>query len=231
MGHKRTPSQAERWLEEVAQAVKIQQQQLQQQQSPTMLAALPGTPVSTPNIMQPFPLAFDSTPAPVGMFIPPPVQPAYMPMPTYMPALANSMSYPSVPVVGITPSQMVANVFCTATQMQGSGLAAGKMGSIVGLPQSFNSPTSVAVVTTASSNHSSSSITVNGIPPNSQNCTNNGTSNGTAWPPGLKQLAVAGGAQEVDQFEAQWAALESKSQQRASNPFSNELQKTFEIEL
>ncbi|KAK1154569.1 numb-like protein isoform X1 [Acipenser oxyrinchus oxyrinchus] len=231
MGHKRTPSEAERWLEEVAQAVKAQQQQPQQQQPPTMLAALPGTPVSIPNAMQPFPLAFDSTPAPVGMFVPPPLQPSYMPMPTYMPALANSMSYPSVPVVGITPSQMVANVFCTATQNQGTGLAAGKMGSIGGLPQSFNSPASVAVITTSSSNHTSSPITVNGIPPNSQNCTSNSTSNGTAWPPGLKQLALAGGAQEVDQFEVQWAALESKSQQRASNPFSNELQKTFEIEL
>ncbi|XP_041092420.1 protein numb homolog isoform X2 [Polyodon spathula] len=230
MGHKRTPSEAERWLEEVAQAVKVQQQQQPQQQlPPTILAALPGTPVSIPNAMQPFPLA--STPAPVGMFVPPPVQPAYMPIPTYMSALANSMSFPSVPVVGITPSQMVANVFCTATQTQGSGLAAGKMASIGGHPQSFNAPATVAVVSTSSSNHFSNPITVNGIPPNSQNCTTNGTSNGTAWPPGLKQLAVAGGAQEVDQFEAQWAALESKSQQRASNPFSNELQKTFEIEL
>ncbi|XP_041090676.1 protein numb homolog isoform X2 [Polyodon spathula] len=227
-GHRRTPSEAERWLEEVAQAVTAQQPQ--QQLPPTMLAAVPGTPVSTPNTMQPFPLA--STPAPVGMFVPPSVQPAYMPIPTYMPALANSMSYPSVPVVGITPSQMVANVFCTATQTQGSGLAAGKMGSIGRLPQTFNAPTSVAVVTSSSSNHFSSPITVNGIHPNSQNCTSNGTSNGTAWPPGLKQLPVAGGAKEVDQFEAQWAALESKSQQRAaSNPFSNELQKTFEIEL
>ncbi|KAG5837356.1 hypothetical protein ANANG_G00238400 [Anguilla anguilla] len=80
-GHKRTPSEAERWLEEVAKTVKAQQQQQ------------------------------------------PPLQPAFVPMQAYMPALANSMTYPnaSVPVVGITPSQMVANVFCTATSSSGAG--------------------------------------------------------------------------------------------------------------
>uniref|UniRef100_A0A8C4RE48 Numb-like protein n=1 Tax=Erpetoichthys calabaricus TaxID=27687 RepID=A0A8C4RE48_ERPCA len=192
MGHKRTPSEAERWLEEVAKSVKVQQQQQPASQVPSNMPAMPAAPISIPTAMQPFPMAFDNTPVATSMFAPPPMQPAYIQMQPYMPALANSMTYPtaSVPVVGITPSQMVANVFCTATQIQSSG--AGKMAGGAG------------------------AVTING----------------SAWPPNLKQLAVGGGgSQEIDQFEAQWAALESKSQQRAANPFNNDLQKTFEIEL
>lgn len=52
---------------------------------------------------------------------------------------------------------------------------------------------------------------------------------------GDKHAEAAGGTCPVDPFEAQWAALESKSKQRANpsptNPFSSDLQKTFEIEL
>ncbi|KAJ8383666.1 hypothetical protein AAFF_G00216370 [Aldrovandia affinis] len=66
--------------------------------------------------MRPFPLAFDSAPAPVGMLVAPPLQPAFVPLQAYLPAPGSSMAYPgaSVPVVGITPSQMVANAFCSA---------------------------------------------------------------------------------------------------------------------
>uniref|UniRef100_A0A3Q3LXX9 NUMB like endocytic adaptor protein n=1 Tax=Mastacembelus armatus TaxID=205130 RepID=A0A3Q3LXX9_9TELE len=180
-GHKRTPSEAERWLEEVSKAVKAQQTP-PPAQSAAQVCSLPSS-------MQPFPLAFDATPAPVGMFASQPVQPAFVPMQTYMPGLASSMTYPnaSVPVVGITPSQMVANVFCTATGSSGSSNATGSAGG------------------------------------------------------GSKVGAlVAGNSQDDDRFEAKWAALESKPAPQqsgnkvpaaAANPFSNNLQKTFEIEL
>lgn len=62
------------------------------------------------------------------------------------------------------------------------------------------------------------------------------------WPPEGSQLTApaASDSQDDDRFEAQWAALENKpaAQQAgnkapaaAANPFSNNLQKTFEIEL
>ncbi|XP_029699495.1 numb-like protein isoform X1 [Takifugu rubripes] len=341
-GHRRTPSEAERWLEEVSKAVKAQQtppsgpaiptipgppsmtSQLVTSQSTSVSSVplpvgaskplvpspaplpippmpissvplIPGPPVSGPPIslpsmsiptmtgpsmsrapmiqaslppgslpssMQPFPLAFEPTPAPVGMFSGPPVQPAFVPMQAYMPGLASSMTYPnaSVPVVGITPSQMVANAFCTAT---GSSGTAGGMGSsgvgakvgplgAVGQHQvqsgpggnsgGFSSPPFLSTPPLSAG--------INGLPPNSgilmdlQNGTSitGANSGGGAWPPEGSQLTamVACESQEDDRFEAKWAALEVKSapQQPGSNtvtttanPFSNTLQKTFEIEL
>lgn len=214
--------------------------------------------------MQPFPLAFEPTPAPVGMFSGQPVQPAFVPMQTYMPGLASSMTYPnaSVPVVGITPSQMVANVFCTAT---GSSGTAGGMGSsgvgakvgplgAVGQHQvqagpggnsgGFSSPPFISTPPLSAG--------INGLPPNSgimmdlQNGTSvsgaNSSGGGGGWPPEGSQLTamVACESQEDDRFEAKWAALEVKSAPQppgsntittTANPFSNNLQKTFEIEL
>uniref|UniRef100_A0A3B4Z361 Numb-like protein n=1 Tax=Stegastes partitus TaxID=144197 RepID=A0A3B4Z361_9TELE len=206
-GHKRTPSEAERWLEEVSKAVKAQQ-------TPPPGPTIPTIPGPS---MQPFPLAFDTTPAPVGMFASQPVQPAFVPMQTYMPGLASSMTYPnaSVPVVGITPSQMVANVFCTATALHsypGTSGAAGHSGGFSTPPFSSTPPLSSAL---------------NGLPP---------------WPPEGSQLTapVVSDSQDDDRFEAKWAALESKPAPQqpgnkapaaAANPFSNNLQKTFEIEL
>lgn len=70
----------------------------------------------------------------------------------------------------------------------------------------------------------------------------NGTSS-SSWPPEGSQLTAppAADSQDDDRFEAKWAALEAKpaAQQpgskspaaAAANPFSNNLQKTFEIEL
>uniref|UniRef100_A0A8C7HSS9 Numb-like protein n=1 Tax=Oncorhynchus kisutch TaxID=8019 RepID=A0A8C7HSS9_ONCKI len=213
-GHRRTPSEAERWLEEVAQAVKAQQQTPNLPPPPIQpTPAIPGPPMSN---TAPFPLA-------------------------YMPALANSMVYSnaSVPVVGITPSQMVANVFCTAGGSTGGpsmGMCTGpKMGTLTGghrhsfsgQPGGFPMPPFGA--------HS----TVNGLPHNiptsPATIMQNGTSsNGSSWPPEGAQQAnpPPANAQEVDRFEAKWAALETKLQPKAApNPFSNDLQKTFEIEL
>uniref|UniRef100_A0A667XYN8 Numb-like protein n=1 Tax=Myripristis murdjan TaxID=586833 RepID=A0A667XYN8_9TELE len=262
-GHKRTPSEAERWLEEVAKAVKAQQQT-----PPPGPPALPGPPGSLPSSMQPFPLAFDATPAPVGMFASQPVQPAFVPMQTYMPGLASSMTYPnaSVPVVGITPSQMVANVFCTATGSSGAGGAMGSVGGgakvgalgTVGHHSFAGAPSAVGQTGGFSTPPFSSTqplpTAINGLPPHSssnagtlglQNGTSNSGGNGgsaSSWPPEGSQLTApaASDSQEAERFEAKWAALESKpaSQQpgskattAAANPFSNDLQKTFEIEL
>ena len=69
-GHKRTPSEAERWLEEVSQVAKAQQQQA---------ASVPAVPPG----LQPFPAPvgpFDAAPAQVAVFLPPPhMQPPFVP--------------------------------------------------------------------------------------------------------------------------------------------------------
>uniref|UniRef100_A0A8C6S868 NUMB like endocytic adaptor protein n=1 Tax=Neogobius melanostomus TaxID=47308 RepID=A0A8C6S868_9GOBI len=113
LGHRRTPSEAERWLEEVSKAVKSQQ-----------------TPPPAPANM-PFPLAFGSAPVPpqTAAFVHP-----YMPYPGAVPG-------PVVPVVGITPSQMVANVFCTATPpSSSSSSSSNKLGGGVAGHSSYASP-------------------------------------------------------------------------------------------
>lgn len=175
-----------------------------------------------------------------------------------MPGLASSMTYPnaSVPVVGITPSQMVANVFCTAAGTAGgvgSSGAAAKVGPLGaggqhqvqsgpgGNSGGFSSPPFVSTPPLSAG--------INGLPPNSglmmdlQNGTSGGGANSSGgWPPEGSQLTarVACESQEDDRFEAKWAALEVKSAPQqpgsntmttAANPFSNSLQKTFEIEL
>ncbi|XP_054855531.1 numb-like protein isoform X2 [Eublepharis macularius] len=111
-GHKRTPSEAERWLEEVAQTAKAQQQ---------VAVAVAAMPPPFP----PFPPGYDAPTPPVGcVFVPPHVPPAFVPVgPAYPPAVPLA-AMPSVPVVGITPSQMVAHVFCSAAQTPATNLGA-----------------------------------------------------------------------------------------------------------
>lgn len=193
-------------------------------------------------------MAFDTTPAPVGMYGQPPLQPAYLPMqPAYMPAVANSMTYPnaSMPVVGITPSQMVANVFCSATGSTAGGtIGVGmgpKSGTLCGGSSAFpslaggfasapfsNQPTSHGLAqnsVASTTSVASSSVTHNGTMTSGSGSTDN-------WPTeSLQQSNLPAEAQEAERFEAKWAALESKSQPKGPNPFSNDLQKTFEIEL
>ncbi|XP_041035232.1 numb-like protein isoform X2 [Carcharodon carcharias] len=215
--HRRTPSEAERWLQEVAKAARAQQQ------------TLAPTTVSMPTGMPAFPMAFDATTAPVNLFGPPPIQPAFVPMTAFAPGLTNGMPYPasSVPVVGITPSQMVANAFGSAAGAQQASLAhqaaAGKAASF---PPAFGLASSPAPTI---GHHPRPMRQVNGSAAPSQPGAIVGR--GT-WPPDPAQLQMT---QEADQFEAQWAALESKSQQRLgalpTNPFSTDLQKTFEIQL
>ncbi|XP_059389369.1 numb-like protein [Carassius carassius] len=243
-GHKRTPSEAERWLEEVAKVVKAQQQTPPTlppppSQQPPPVPTMPIAPGSLPSSMQPFPMAFDITPAPVGMFAQQPLQPAFVPMQPYMPSLANSMTYPnaSVPVVGITPSQMVANVFCTAAGTGGGGAAMGLKTGTLGGGQQLAFPTLSGGFPTTTF---TPPPTVNGHPHNSFPSTNTTTGvtqngsivkSGTGWPMESLNPNPMCSSKEAEHFEAKWAALESKSQPKAQNPFSNDLQKNFEIEL
>ncbi|XP_028351936.1 protein numb homolog isoform X8 [Physeter macrocephalus] len=220
-GHRRTPSEADRWLEEVSKCVRAQQPQA---------SAAPLQPVLQPPppsaISQPAPLfqgnAFlTSQPVPVGVV--PPLQPAFVPAQSY--PVANGMTYPApnVPVVGITPSQMVANMFGTAGHPQAA--------------QPHQSPNLVKQQTFPQYETSSATASPFFKPP-AQHLNGSAAFNGVddgRLASGDKHTEVPAGTCPVDPFEAQWAALESKSKQRTNpsptNPFSSDLQKTFEIEL
>ncbi|XP_060712126.1 numb-like protein isoform X1 [Hemiscyllium ocellatum] len=216
-GHRRTPSEAERWLQEVAKTARAQQQQQQQPPSAPLAPTAIPVPTGLPASASPF----IGTAAPVNLFGPPP---AFV---TYAPGLTNGTPSPypapSVPVVGITPSQMVANVFGSAQQAplsnQGfSGRAA---------------PFAPAFGITASS--TGATVTQHQArPPRPLGGASVPSRSGVTMGPGAWPPEPSG--QEADQFEAQWAALEAKSQARLgaalpTNPFSTDLQKTFEIQL
>lgn len=220
--HKRTPSEADRWLEEVAKSVGVQQ---------------PGTGTTTPPLQQSFPppIPVPMVPAAPVAFMPtmpsavptiPPHQPAFhAQVPTSYP-VSNGLPYgqPSVPVVGITPSQMVANVFGSATQTQSVAVP-------VPVPQTQlqASPFSTPPLMQLDPRGLSGPF---GKPPTAfQPLNGNATMNGTeSWAVTSQPVE-----HQADAFEAQWVALESRSRQRTNpsptNPFSTELQKTFEIQL
>ncbi|XP_053191055.1 protein numb homolog isoform X5 [Scomber japonicus] len=226
--HKRTPSEADRWLEEVSKSVRVPQP------SPIMAAASPPTqpftaPVPMP-VAPPPPVAFvSSLPSAVPML--PPRQPAFHAQapPSY--PMSNGLPFPqpSVPVVGITPSQMVANVFGSATQPQPFPVPISTTPhhdvQAVGNISPFIKPPQPVAVIPAALQPSNGSVTFNGA-------------DSWATP---SQLAPSSPAthpptqQQEDAFEAQWAALEGRSRQRTTpsptNPFSTELHKTFEIQL
>lgn len=174
-------------------------------------------------------------PAPAVPLLPP-RQPAFHPQPSapaYPVPLANGLPYgqPSVPVVGITPSQMVANVFGSAAQPQQPAPAP----FMPPVPQqcppvpqfdphvAFGKPP-VPIV--------SAQASVSLQPPNG-NAAFNGT--GDSWANPTASVGSVPPQPQADAFEAQWAALESRTHQRTSpsptNPFSTELHKTFEIQL
>ncbi|XP_042356010.1 protein numb homolog isoform X3 [Plectropomus leopardus] len=229
--HKRTPSEADRWLEEVTKSVRGAQP------NPIIGAVTPPTqpfpapvPIPVASVPSVPPVAFmSSLPSAVPML--PPRQPAFhaqapasFPMPNGLP-----FPQPSVPVVGITPSQMVANVFGSATQPQPFPVPASTTPQhdhqAVGNISPFIKPPQSTAVTAAPLQPSNGSVTFNGA---------------DSWA-APSQLAPSSPATQPppqpqeDAFEAQWAALESRSRQRTTpsptNPFSTELHKTFEIQL
>ncbi|XP_078262323.1 protein numb homolog isoform X2 [Rhinoraja longicauda] len=199
-GHQRSASEADRWLAEVSKSVRVH-------------------PSPQPTV----PAAFQSgtfvTPQPALVSVVPPVQPAFVPTQPYSLQATNGIPFqaPSLPVVGITPSQMVANVFGTAGQPQVAHAQQGQ--NIVGMaasPRPYFKPTE--------------QITRKQI--NGSAVFNEAES--SKWTLENKSSQMAAGDTE-DAFEAQWNALEFKSKQRATpsptNPFSRDLRKTFEIEL
>ncbi|XP_011838486.1 PREDICTED: protein numb homolog isoform X3 [Cercocebus atys] len=220
-GHRRTPSEADRWLEEVSKSVRAQQPQASAAPLQPVLQPPPPTAISQP--APPFQgnAFLTSQPVPVGVI--PALQPAFVPAQSY--PVANGMPYPApnVPVVGITPSQMVANVFGTA-----------------GHPQAAHPHQSPSLVRQQTFPHyeASSATTSPFFKPPAQHLNGSAAFNGIddgSLASADKHTEVPTGTCPVDPFEAQWAALENKSKQRTNpsptNPFSSDLQKTFEIEL
>ncbi|XP_077416156.1 protein numb homolog isoform X4 [Vanacampus margaritifer] len=202
--HKRTPSEAEKWLEEVSKSVR----------APPPIPILAAAPLAPP------PFAAPVAPLPAVAYAPllPPRQTAFHPM-------SNGLSFPqpSVPVVGITPSQMVANVFGSATQPQPFPIAAP---GVVAPAPFIKPPQSPAAASPARAHPPNGGGSLNGA--------NNWAS--PPHPPSTSSPACAAPQQpQEDAFEAQWAALEGRSHQRTTpsptNPFSTELHKTFEIQL
>ncbi|XP_031702975.1 protein numb homolog isoform X4 [Anarrhichthys ocellatus] len=224
--HRRTPSEADRWLEEVTMSVRGPQP------NPIMPPAQFTAPVAMPVAPVPSvtPVPFmSSLPSTVPML--PPRQPAFhaqapasYPMPNGLP-----FPQPSVPVVGITPSQMVANVFGSATQPQPFPVPASTT------PQ--HHPQAACHISPFIKPPQSNVVTLAPVQPSNGSVTFNGADNWAA----PSQLAPSSPFTQPppdppeDAFEAQWAALEGRSRQRTTpsptNPFSTELHKTFEIQL
>lgn len=220
-GHRRTPSEADRWLEEVSKSVRVQQPQAPTAPLQPVLQPPPPTAIAPP--APPFQGSTFLTSQPVPVGVVPPLQPAFVPAQSY--PVANGMPYAAsnVPIVGITPSQMVANVFGTAGHPQ------------AGHPQ--QSP-SLAKQQTFPQYETSSATASPFFKPPAQHLNGSAAFNGVddgRLASGSRHAEVPAGTCPVDPFEAQWAALESKSKQRTNpsptNPFSSDLQKTFEIEL
>ncbi|XP_019406768.1 PREDICTED: protein numb homolog isoform X4 [Crocodylus porosus] len=213
--HRRTPSEADRWLEEVSKTVRAQQQQ------PAPQPLLQPPPVAS-QPAPPFPVNTFIAPQPVPVGVVPPMQSAFIPAQPY--AVANGMTYsaPSVPVVGITPSQMVANVFGTASHAP------------VSHPHQSPSLVKQQTFPQYETNSATASPFLKHPAQHNGSAAFNGVDTGK-WATEDKHSQPPAAAQQVDPFEAQWAALESKSKQRTNpsptNPFSSDLQKTFEIEL
>ncbi|XP_062973730.1 protein numb homolog isoform X4 [Elgaria multicarinata webbii] len=217
--HRRTPSEADRWLEEVSKTVRSQPPQPPPPAPQPLLQPPAGASQAAPA----FPVNTFMAPQPVPVGVVQPMQPAFIPAQQY--TVANGMPYsaPSVPVVGITPSQMVANVFGTASHTQVS--------------HPHQSPGLIKQQTFPQYETNSATASPFFKPP-AQQLNGSAAFNGVdtaKWSTEDKHVLPPAAAQQVDPFEAQWAALESKSKQRTNpsptNPFSSELQKTFEIEL
>uniref|UniRef100_A0A673KFY7 Protein numb homolog n=1 Tax=Sinocyclocheilus rhinocerous TaxID=307959 RepID=A0A673KFY7_9TELE len=235
--HKRTPSEADRWLEEVTKSVRAHQP-----------AAVTRT--NTPPTQQPFPVPAltPMAPGPSAPFMPgippsavptvPPRQPAFHAQAPASFPVSNGIPFvqPTFPVVGITPSQMVANVFGSATQTQPIPVP-------VQVPQAqlqsspFSTPPTGQFDTQAVCSPFGKPLlppvtNATVLQPPKVNATFNGANSWAAVSSPAQSVAVQ---QQADAFEAQWAALESRSQQRTApsptNPFSTELHKTFEIQL
>ncbi|XP_062253012.1 protein numb homolog isoform X6 [Platichthys flesus] len=226
--HRRTPSEADRWLDEVTKSVRPALP------NPITAAASPPTQAFTAPVQ--IPVA--SAPAVPFMTSLPPVVPILPPRQLafhgHAPAsypMSNGLPFPQpgAPLVGITPSQMVANVFGSATQPQPFPVAASTTPQHhtqhVGHISPFIKPPPPTTMNPVHLQPSNGSVTFNGA-------------DNWASPSQLAPCSLATEPPpqpQPDAFEAQWAALEGRSRQRTTpsptNPFSTELHKTFEIQL
>ncbi|XP_061105563.1 protein numb homolog isoform X1 [Conger conger] len=227
--HRRTPSEADRWLEEVSKSVR----------APQPAPTAPPPPAPAPAFPTPVPVA---PVAPVAYLPPmPPRQPPYQPPAPASYPMSNGLPYapPSVPVVGITPSQMVANVF-------GSAAPPAPPPPQTYAPQTYPVPhipypqydgRPPACAPFGKPPHAPAPAPVPFAPPPNGNAAFNGAE---SWgpaplPPPSSPAAPPQPPPPVDAFEAQWAALDTRPRQRTTpsptNPFSSELHKTFEIQL
>ncbi|XP_047201375.1 protein numb homolog isoform X4 [Girardinichthys multiradiatus] len=229
--HKRTPSEADRWLEEVTKSVRVPQSKPVTAEStppPQPFGAPSQMPIASVSIVPPVPFF---PPLPPTVPIVPPRQPTFHAQAPASYPVSNGLpfSQPSMPVFGITPSQMVANVFGSATQ-----------------PQPFPLPASTTPQTDAQAINNISPYIKPPLPtevnpatlhPPNGRAAFNGADGWAASShiASSSQYVQSAPAQQEDAFEAQWAALENRPHQRTTpsptNPFSTELQKTFEIQL
>ncbi|CAB1335709.1 unnamed protein product, partial [Coregonus sp. 'balchen'] len=237
--HRRTPSEADRWLEEVTKSICALQPASTPPFQPFLTPNPPApafstTPTQAFAVPSPAAQAFSTTQPPAQPFSAPMTVPSVAPvafmssLPPRQPAypMSNGLPYahPSVPVVGITSSQMVANLIGSAPQPQPMILLSTPWVSLTKNPhQQPSMPLPVPLQ-----------------PPNGSVAFNGGGADSWAppflppqsapAPPLPSQLQPA-----ADPFEAKWAALESRSRQRTTpsptNPFSSELHTTFEIQL
>ncbi|XP_056624343.1 protein numb homolog isoform X2 [Triplophysa dalaica] len=233
--HKRTPSEADRWLEEVSKSVRAQQPAAiartdtpPKQAFPVPAVPVPVAPGHSAAFMPSIPSAIPTVPL---------RQPAFHAQAPASFPVSNGLPFvqPNFPVAGITPSQMVANVFGSATQTQPIPVPVP-----VPVPQTQlqSSPFSTPPLGHFDTQSAYSPFGKPPLPPVSnamvpQPPKGTVTFNGAnSWQSPTQPLVVQ---QQADAFDAQWAALESRSQQRTgpspTNPFSSELHKTFEIQL
>ncbi|XP_054913017.1 protein numb homolog isoform X6 [Poeciliopsis prolifica] len=224
--HKRTPSEADRWLEEVTKSVRAPQSK------PISAGGTPppqpfAAPVHMPMAPVPVVPAVPFMPSlPPSVPLVPPRQTAFQPPAVASYPVSNGLPFPqpSVPMFGITPSQMVANVFGSATQ-----------------PQPFPIPAAAAAMPQTGDAQAVNNISPYAKPPaptevHIQPPNGRAAFNGAdGWAASSSQYGQPAPAPQEDAFEAQWAALENRPHQRTSpsptNPFSTELHKTFEIQL
>ncbi|XP_023807422.1 protein numb homolog isoform X4 [Oryzias latipes] len=236
--HKRSSSEADRWLEEVSKSVRAAQP------SPVLAAATPpsqlfSTQAPMPSAPPTVPLAFMPPVAPAVPLLPP-RQPTFHGSPPVSFPLSNGLPppQPSVAVFGITPSQMVANVFGSTTQPPPfphptTSVQPPPFPLPATQPLPFPPPSSSA----PQQDSQTLSPFIKPHPPTNPASLQPSNSkvpfNGAgSWAAPSSQLTAA---PQEDAFEAQWAALEGRGRQRTTpsptNPFSTELQKTFEIQL
>ncbi|XP_018086560.1 protein numb homolog isoform X3 [Xenopus laevis] len=217
--HKRTPSEADRWLEEVSKTILQRQSPVPTVQTQPLVQPVLAAP--QPN--QPYMANAYAAPQPIPVSVVPSLHPPFMTVqPPY--SVANGMSYPasSVPVVGITPSQMVANVFGVAAPQVYQHKPSPNLATQQTYPTYEASSASSSPFFKPPAQQQNGSVAYNGV-------------GSSGWELGAKNQQAPVAPPPVDPFEAQWASLEGKSRARANpsptNPFSSDLQKTFEIEL